>query len=193
MSRCFAWVVFLLVLTLAGCATTQAPVLPHEAGRNDFSLTGRVLVRQAERADVLRVTWQHFSVSDRVRLETLLGQTVAELELGPDRAYARLGDGRVLQSSDDASLAQELLGTPLPLRRFANWVRAKPGHDTDEVVRDQTQRVLAMRDLDWRLSYTGYGDLIDTPSRPAQVEARNGDIMVRLRIEAWTEGSSGNE
>ncbi|MCL2656320.1 MAG: outer membrane lipoprotein LolB [Betaproteobacteria bacterium] len=192
-SRYFAWIILLLALSLGGCATTQTPLLPQGAGRDDFSLTGRVLVRQAEKADVLRVTWQHVSASDRVSLETPLGQTLAKLELDPDRAYARLGDGREFQFSDDTLLAQELLGAPLPLRRFAHWVRAEPGRDTGEVVRDQAQRVLAMRDLDWQLSYSGYGDLTDTPNRPTQVEARNGDITVRLRIEEWAEGSSGNE
>ncbi len=173
---------------VSACATTLAPPMPVGMGRDDFSLIGRVLIRQADRADVLRMTWQHMAEIDRVRLETSLGQTVAEVRLDPFRAWARLGDGRELLREDDVLLAEELLGTPVPLRRFAGWVRGDTPADASSVERDDNQRLVAMRDASWRLSYTGYGELASAPGRPAQIEARNGDIVVRLRIEAWTGG-----
>jgi len=173
---------------LAACATTPAPKLPEVMGRDDFSLSGRVLIRQADRADVLRLSWQHFADADHVQLETSLGQTVAEVQLDPQRAWAKLGDGRELERSDDVALAKELLGTPVPLRRFAGWVRGEAEQGASGVQRDAEKRLVAMRDADWQLSYTGYGELAGAPARPAQIEAKSGDIVVRLRIEAWNGG-----
>ncbi len=183
----FLWVALLASL-LAACATTPAPQ-PALMAPGDFLLSGRILIRQADKADVLRLSWQHVALADHVRLETSLGQTIAVVELTPQRAWTKLGDGRELERFDDTALAQELLGTPLPLRRFADWVRGEPPRGATGVERDAANRLIAMRDADWQLRYTGYGEINDAPSRPAQIEARSGDIVVRLRIEAWS-GSS---
>ncbi|WP_341677674.1 outer membrane lipoprotein LolB [Niveibacterium sp. SC-1] len=172
---------------LAACATPRAPVLPDSAGGEDFSLTGRVLVRQGERAEVLRMYWHHLAAADKVSLETSLGQTVAEIDLDDEIGRAKLADGRELSEEDDLVLARKLLGSPVPLRRFADWVRAQTPASA-VVERDDQGRVLRAHESDWQLAYSGYGDFAATPDLPSLVEARRADILVRLKIEEWTRG-----
>ncbi|GAA5178597.1 hypothetical protein GCM10025771_18130 [Niveibacterium umoris] len=151
-------------------------------------MTGRVLIRQSDRADVLRINWAHLGPADTVRLETSLGQTVAEISLTPQRAHVRLGDGREFEAADDASLAREVVGVPVPLRRFAGWLRAEPGAGATGVLYDDAGRVSAMGEAGWQLNYSGYGALEAVPG-PSLIEARKEDVVVRVKIETWSRGS----
>jgi len=182
-----SWLGAVTALLLAACQTPHAPVLPDSARGEDFSLTGRVVVRQGEQAEVLRMYWHHLAAVDKVSLETSLGQTVAEIALDDEIGRAKLADGRELAEPDDAVLAQKLLGSPVPLRRFANWVRAQtPAAAVTE--RDDQGRVLRAHEFGWQLAYSGYGDFAAMPDLPSLVEARRADILVRLKIEEWTRG-----
>ncbi|WP_374512043.1 lipoprotein insertase outer membrane protein LolB [Niveibacterium sp.] len=170
---------------LSACATA-----PQQAslGAGDYALTGRVLVRQADRADVLRLNWTHLGVRDTVRLETPLGQTVAELQLDPLRAHVQLGDGRAFEAADDVVLAEQVIGVPLPLRQFAGWLRAEPGATAAGIERDADARIVSMRDSGWLLSYSGYGS-VDSVAGPSLIEAKQGDVVVRVKIESWLHGA----
>jgi len=170
-------------LLLGACATAPQTRL----GAGDYALTGRVLVRQPDRADVLRLNWTHQGARDTVRLETPLGQAVAELQLDPQRAHVQLGDGRSFEAQDDAALAQQVIGVPLPLRRFAGWLRADPGATAAGIERDADARIVSMRDAGWQLNYSGYGE-VDTVVGPSLIEARQGAVVVRVKIESWEHG-----
>ncbi|MCX9155566.1 outer membrane lipoprotein LolB [Niveibacterium sp. 24ML] len=163
------------------------PPLPAPLAQSDFSMSGRVLVRQAERADVLRLYWSHRGESDDVRLETPLGQTLAELSMGQGFARARLGDGREFEAADDSALASQVIGTALPLRRFAGWLQAEPGGAASQIERDAAGRVLTMSDAGWRLSYAGHGDVVSLDG-PSLIEAKREDVLVRIKIETWVRG-----
>jgi len=177
----------LAAVGVIACATPRA--LPEPVGHDDFTMAGRVLVRQGERADVLRLHWAHRGETDEVRLETPLGQTVAELSLDPGKAVARLGDGREFEATDDATLALQVIGTAVPLRRFAGWLRAEPGPDANAIQRDEALHVLSMNDAGWQLGYSGHGEVASLAG-PALIEAKQGDVVVRVKIESWVRGGA---
>jgi outer membrane lipoprotein LolB len=188
MTKALLW---LAALALGGCALTPAKLGEH-AGRDDFSLVGRAAVRSSERAEVLRVEWKHLAGVDALNLSTSLGQTVAEIELAPGRAKAVLGDGRTLEEQDDAALARSLLGTPIPLRRLAAWVRGK-ALDGHAVERDAQGRVRQLNDEGWLVAYSGYGDAEAGDELPTLIDARKGELGVRLKIEQWRVGHGHGE
>lgn len=175
-------------LLLSACVSAP-PRLSEGASAADFTVVGRVLVREEGRADVLRMSWRHEGATDAVRLETALGQTVAELEMDANHAHVKLGDGRELADSDDRVLAYQILGVPLPLRHFADWARGVPAADAEGVSRDAAGDLQSARDAGWTLSYAGYGEA-GVPHYPALIEARNGPTLVRLKVESWTLGKS---
>lgn len=175
-----------VAVALSGCVT-PVPRLSQTATVDDFALIGRVLVRKGERADVLRLAWQHEGETDHVRLETSLGQTVAEVDLNAARAHVKLGDGREFEREDDVMLAEDVLGVPLPLRRFADWVRALPSAQAGELRRDERTRLVGAVEGDWTLAYSGYGEA-GLARYPALIEARSGDVLVRLKVETWSAG-----
>ena len=174
------------LLWLAACASMPAPIPLALRSSDDFSLSGRVVVRQGDRAEVLRISWSHSGVEDRAHLETTLGQTVAEISLGDQGGSAILADGRHLAEENDAELARQLIGIPLPLHRFADWVRARSASGE----RGTTSHPLAnFEDSGWTLAYQGWGEAPGGEQLPALIDARRGDLSVRLRVEKWSQGT----
>lgn len=164
---------------LAACASLPGQPPLELRSSDDFALTGRIVVREAGRAEVLRISWSHAGGEDRAHLETSMGQTIAEISLADGRARADLADGRHLDEEQDVELARRLIGIPLPLRRFADWVRARQGG---------SETRSGFEDSGWTLAYQAWGEAPGGEALPALIEAKRKDLSVRLRVEKWSQG-----
>lgn len=173
-------------LWLVACASlpTPAPLALHDS--DDFALAGRIVVRQGGKAEVLRISWSHAGGEDRAHLETQLGQTIAEIALNPHGGTADLADGRHIEEDDDTELARRLIGIPLPLRRFADWVRAKPA---SREAGTTDKPLSSFEDSGWHLAYQAWGEAPGGAQLPALIDARQDSLSVRLRIEKWSLGA----
>lgn len=170
-----AWLACLAVLLMAACAeiprqSAAEAVLGPPLQR--FTAEGRISLRQGDRRDHLRFSWEHAPGSDVVLLMSPLGQGMAELTR--DAAGARLVQpNQAVMSADSLpQLAQRAFGTPLPLDALAEWLRgAKP----------------ALRgEIDgWRVVITE-----TSPFRQHRLlrimEARRDDVEFKLVVEEWT-------
>ena len=112
----------------------------------------------------LVLAWRHRRDEDRIRLETRLGQNVAELLRDGSSASLRLADGRHFESHDWLELADRLFGTRPPLDRLPAWLAGGPAPDID----GWQMRVIETRD-----------------QLPVLLELRREDIELRLRIDEW--------
>ena len=121
-----AWLACLGVLIVAACAE-----IPQQSGAllvlgpplQRFTAEGRISLRQGDRRDHLRFSWEHAPGSDVVLLMSPLGQGLAELTR--DTAGVRLVQPNQATISADTlpQLAQRAFGTPLPLDTMAEWLR----------------------------------------------------------------------
>ena len=125
-----AWLVCLAVLLTGACAE-----LPQQSAASlvlgpplqRFTAEGRISLRQGDRRDHLRFSWEHAPGSDVVLLMSPLGQGLAELTR--DASGVRLVQPNQAAISADSlpQLAQRAFGTPLPLDTMAEWLRgARP-------------------------------------------------------------------
>lgn len=92
-----------------------------------FTAEGRISLRQGDRRDHLRFSWDHAPDSDVVLLMSPLGQGLAELTR--DAAGARLAQPNqpALSAGSLTQLAQRAFSTPVPLEAVAEWLRgARP-------------------------------------------------------------------
>ena len=125
-----AWLAWLVVLLAAACAQLpQQPAAETVLGPplQRFTAEGRISLRQGDRRDHLRFSWEHAPGSDAVLLMSPLGQGLAELTR--DAAGARLvqPNQAAISAGSLPQLAQRAFGTPLPLEALAEWLRgAKP-------------------------------------------------------------------
>lgn len=155
---------------LAGCAATPSAVPPVSlAGKESFAFSGRLSVRQGETQHHLRIDWRHSPDDDEILLSTPFGQGVAEIVRNPGGARLLLADGRVFEAADWGELTERLFAVRLPLTASARWL-------LDDRAETGDWRVWVLQRLE---------DRPDGP--PTLVEAEQGEINLRLRIDDWQE------
>ena len=174
--RCLlrAWLACLAVLLTAACADlprqpAAEPVLGPPLQR--FTVEGRISLRQGERREHLRFSWEHAPGSDVVLLMSPLGQGLAELTR--DAAGVRLMQPNQATFSADTlpQLAQRAFGTPLPLDTMAEWLRG-------------AQPALSGEIDGWRVVITD-----TSPFRQHRLlrimEASRDEVEFKLLVDEW--------
>lgn len=160
-------------LWLTACATFSPPVVrPPGSEIAQFSLLGRLAVRQGESRYHVSIDWRHAPDQDEILLATPLGQGVAELIRTPEGARLTLADKSSYTAADWSSLAERVFGFPLPLNNAVRWLL---GNGTTERLSDGwTMRIVA------RESELAH-------ALPTIVEMERDDTHVRIRIDEWTD------
>ena len=166
--------VFLVALLLAACAE-----LPQQSAASlvlgpplqRFTAEGRISLRQGDRRDHLRFSWEHAPGSDVVLLMSPLGQGLAELTR--DASGVRLVQPNQATISADTlpQLAQRAFGAPVPLDTMAEWLRG-------------AQPALSGEIDGWRVVIS------DTSAFRQRrllrvMEARRDDVEFKLIVDDW--------
>lgn len=102
-------------------------------------------------------------------ITTPLGQGVAELSRDAAGARLLMADGKEYAAADWEDLAERTFGTRLPLNDLPQWLT---GHAPAAAT-------------GWRVDYLDYqSEAVD--ALPTLVEAKRGDIELRLKIDVWS-------
>ncbi|MDE3010554.1 MAG: outer membrane lipoprotein LolB [Pseudomonadota bacterium] len=169
-----AFCLTLLVLLLGACAAVPPIQEDRSQGQGevrDFTLSGRLALRQPERSDLLLMEWRHQGERDRIALSTPLGSQVALLEEQPGHVRLTVPDRKPVEAADDDALMQSLLGYSLPVGELSAWVLGRvPQADAP----GSTER--------------GGTAATDAPAQPAG-EAAAGTDRVQHFVQAGWSGS----
>ncbi len=136
-----------------------------------------------------RFNWQQ-TAPDRYRLllTNPLGST--ELQLDAQGSVVQLVDnkGKRYVSNDAEKMISQLTGMDIPLENLRKWMMGLPGDATDYALNDQYQ----LRELNysrngqnWKVSWQDY-DSKTSPALPSNLELREGDQRIKLRMDSWT-------
>ncbi|KAB2966798.1 outer membrane lipoprotein LolB [Zoogloea sp.] len=181
--------VLLWAAALAGCALQPVggpPVALRAAAElASFQLEGRLQVRDGERQAVAGLSWLHGPEGDEWLLTGPLGQGLARIDAQPGRARMTLADGRRLEASGAAELAEAALGVAAPFAEMPLWAtaRIRPGAEVREV--DSAGRPRRVVDRGWTIEYTEYvGEGPD--DLPRKIDVHRGDTRLRLIVDAWS-------
>lgn len=124
------WPLCLAVFLLAACAglPQQSPdSLALGPPLQRFTAGGRISLRQGDRRDHLRFSWEHAPGSDVVLLMSPLGQGLAEMTRDASGVRLVQPNQAAISADNLPQLAQRAFGTPVPLDAMAEWMRgAKP-------------------------------------------------------------------
>lgn len=161
----------LLLLVLGACATAPVPkAFPELAGiPAAFEMSGRLVVRQADRGEIARLRWTHKPDGDLWVIASPLGNEVARIESGPSGATLARAGAALERAPSFALLTERLLGVALDPVALAGWLHggARDETPTDwKVTIEETQRAGAI-ELARRMS------------------ARRGDVVVRLVVDQY--------
>ncbi|MPS81454.1 MAG: lipoprotein localization protein LolB [Achromobacter sp.] len=176
----------LLAATLAACSTTPKPI--EGASADAFSRIGRFAITVNEEGGKQNAVQGGFSWSDDGRRYVLdltnpLGSTEARVEGRPGAASLTKADGTRLEANNPDALAEEALGSSMPVSGLRDWLRGKLPADpqASEVTRDDQGRPTAFEQGGWRANLSRY-DNLGPQMLVLQRQEPGRRIMVRLVV-----------
>jgi len=136
-----------------------------------------------------RFFWQQTG-QDRYRLllTNPLGST--ELELNAQPGVVQLVDskGQRYTDTDAEEMIGKLTGMPIPINSLRQWILGIPGEATDYKL-DENYRLkevnYSQNGKNWTVTYGGY-DTKTQPALPSNMELREGDQRIKLKMDSWT-------
>lgn len=180
----------LLVLALAGCATTgrNDPIPADPVAIDAFEINGRVSVKvKADNKGYPgKLRWQHVGVNEDLWVYTPLGNLVARLKQDAQSAVITDSKGEEYRAGTLAFLAPDVLGYNLPVDALQYWIRGLPWPKAyvQHVARDDTGRLMAMSQDGWQVSYQAWTPG-PPPGLPIKLIAENNDMRLNLVIDQW--------
>jgi outer membrane lipoprotein LolB len=154
----------------------------------DFGLIGRVLVKADKHGFSGGVHWQHTDISDELLLFSPLGQTVAQIDRGPEGVYLITSEQKTYYASSVEDLTEDVLGWRLPLSGLQFWVLGTHFPFTmSEKDLDSNGRTVAIRQDGWKITYLDYFSQ-PVPAYnilPRVLELSRVDLKLRLVIDNW--------
>jgi outer membrane lipoprotein LolB len=154
----------MLALTLAACTTTPKPI--EGASPDAFSRIGRFAITVNEESGKQSAVQGGFSWSDDGRRYVLdltnpLGSTEARVEGEPGAASLTKADGTRLVADNPDALAEDALGSSVPVSGLRDWLRGKlPAQpEASDVSRDELGRPASFEQGGWRAKLSRYDTL----------------------------------
>ena len=181
-----------LAATLAGCATTGAPLSTATVGayRETIDLSGKLSVNyiKDEKQESLtgNFTWDQTPNRIEVSLASPLGQTIATIAVTPEGATLTQSGKPPRTAADIDGLTQQTLGWTLPVSGLRDWLQ---GYALDaegkRFVASPANNSVVTKD-GWRLRFVSWQDDKAAQPVPRRIDADRaaaGDIQnLEIRI-----------
>ena len=186
---------FVLVVFIAGCATTPQQPAHLRTSTSSISINGRRADVSAYRARRMaapaRSIGSSAAIAREVQIRGPVGVGSVRLELRGDPSSPRLtletADGRKLESTAAWDELEARLGAPVPAGNLRYWILglAAPGeHQWHEPGPDG---VVTLEQGGWRIDYQRYST--EPGARvPVKMSASNGEARVRIVVDRWQLG-----
>lgn len=154
----------MLAATLAACTTTPKPIAGASA--DAFSRIGRFAITVNEESGKQNAVQGGFSWSDDGRRYVLdltnpLGSTEARVEGRPGAASLTKADGTRLEADNPDALAEEALGSSMPVSGLRDWLRGKLPAEPEptDLKRDDVGHPASFEQGGWRATLSRYDEL----------------------------------
>ena len=166
---------------LAACADMPAP--PAVDAAPAFELAGRIAARYQDRAFSSALRWTQNAGSDEIWLTAPLGQTIAFLQADASGATITTADQKQYRASSIENLTRSALGWRLPVAGMHYWVLGRPAPEmpVSLVERDDANRLVRFRQIDWQITFH-YSE--SGATRPSRIEIAGNDAEIRLVIDS---------
>jgi outer membrane lipoprotein LolB len=191
----FRFFYLLFPLFFTGCAQ-----LPHkeiktnnswESQRNqleqltDWSLTGKLGIFSPEGRESVNINWQQSANSFHIRLSTVLGINVLDIQKVDDNLI--IIDGEKYISKDPEHLITDLSGMVLPIKQLQQWIKGNPSGASYQL--DDNNHLISLLGGTpttgfWLINYADYRT-IKNINLPYKLQLTSGDLRLKFRISNW--------
>lgn len=147
---------------------------------DQFSISGRLLLKQGQRQDHLRFTWEHTPITDALLLNGALGQGVAKLTRNVQArpsASLELADGKRYQAANWEALSQQVFGQALPLDTLPQWLR---GANAEWSGAQDKWRIIVTEAKAFESAPGGQHQLM-----PRAIQISGDDVVMNIVVESW--------
>ena len=177
-----------LAILLTGCATPRAPELAPVTAQLSldapWSIQGRIAIKAEANSQSGQLQWQHRPGMDSMLLLSPLGQGVARIVRDSNGVTLDIPNKPTRHAPDAESLTREALGVALPLSGLSHWILVRPDPLRPfEQTRDNTGRVIQIRQDGWIIDYPQY--LSEADTRPRRINVAREGLEIRLVIDKW--------
>lgn len=194
--------VLLLLLALAGCATTRAPApatstSPAWEARRDALLAldawqaeGRIAVNAGREGGSGAFTWKQADDALDFRFRGPVGIGGFRIDGDGERLHLKTTAGDEIELSDPERDLRERYGWSVPLESMRYWMLGIPDpRDEAAETLDAANELILLQQRGWTVEYGAYGSAGGT-SLPRKVTMDGDGVRVRVIVERWELGES---
>lgn len=181
------WLLPLILLLNACSILTPSQPADHlqmtgSAG-DQWQLSGRVAIRQEQRADSASIDWQQNHADYLIELSGPLGQGGARIEGTPGAVTLQLsGDDTLYRGTTPEAVMQQALGWYLPVSQAHYWIQGRP--DPAYPATPLSDGV-GFSQLGWQIELRRTTSAAPDLVLPELIEFRYGTLRLRLLIHQW--------
>jgi outer membrane lipoprotein LolB len=182
------WLLIPVLLLLSACSTLPPPAPPGDmtitgSAGDEWQLSGRVAIRQGQRADSASIDWAQLREHYRIELSGPFGQGGARIDGNAANVTLQIaGDDRRYHGDTPEAVMQQALGWYLPVSQAFYWVQGRP--DPSYPHRPLAEAI-GFHQLGWQIEVRRVVQLRPDLVLPALLELRYGDLRLRLLIRQW--------
>lgn len=189
----------LVSLLMTGCASLRSGSHRPSAGGawpteyaalqqlDEYSLSGRIAVAAGEQGFSGSLRFQQDGPRSDLTIDGPLGIGGLHIDWDGQQLEVVTSRGERLDGEAARAELERRLGFSLPLAEMRYWLLGvaspdKPAETEFTSVPDQPQRVARLRQSDWAIEYSSFGE---TPPLPSKLTARRAGARVRIAIDRW--------
>lgn len=177
------------VVLLAGCAVPGAErgepaARPHRETITTFQIEGRIAVRHGAESFTAGIDWRHAVGSEEIFVSGPAGQGLARLSASASGALLETAEQKRFEAQDLDGLTEQVFGARLPVAGMARWVLGRSAFGGVTTV-DESGRMAHLSEAGWAIEYLRY-ESESADALPVLLQARRGDVEVRLKIDSWS-------
>lgn len=215
-------VVVIVTLIIAGCASVAPKGPAVEGGAqikwrqhhaqvarlDQWEISGRIGVRTANTGGSANLRWKFDKDIDQIDLFGPFGGGRIRLDIDPDGARLRDGEGVEFFAATASQALLDATGWHVPLEVLGYWVRGMPAPGEHDLEIDDAGRLIFLNQQGWEITFREYAlhqevllprkiRLSASKKTIGELTAReqmSGDVLVvKLFIEQWASASGVKE
>lgn len=196
--------IYILVLLLASCTTTDTLVdrnwQAHQtlaANIDDWTLQGRLNIRQANNSDTVSINWQQTQQNFEINLSGALGIGATMITGNENFISLQQGSEAPVIVNNLSELSRDYLGYEFPAEALLFWIRGIPAPNRPaslELNDNQLLARLSQQDAQgntWQLEYDRYQDH-NSLSLPGRIRMEHPDYRLTFIIQSWQLEAGGH-